>query len=80
MCYEKGEIMEEKKLSFQQSMIIEYLRRGGGYVSPTRIGNVIGTSLGFTNWHSAWASPKCLKLVKLGLLERNKHGWYKIKG
>jgi hypothetical protein len=65
-------------LSVEQKAIISYLN-GKDFVSPTEIGNQVGGDLTGHFQHSAWASPKCLKLVSMGLLRRNKKGWYKIK-
>jgi len=61
--------------------IIKYLY-GRGYVSPTQIGHAYGDHLygnnSFHTFHSAWASPKCLALVKDGLLDRNEKGHYAL--
>jgi hypothetical protein len=69
-------------LTKSQNWILKYLY-GRGFVSPTQIGNAYGDSKfgnnSFHSYHSAWASPKCKKLVELGLLERNKKGYYAIK-
>jgi len=50
--------------------ILDYLC-GEGWVSPTQIGKAWGPG-----YHSAWASPYCKKLVKEGLLLRNRRGHY----
>ena len=62
-----------------QEFILRYLN-GKGWTSPTQIGYAYGDTLhpsGFHNYHSAWASPKCRKLVKMGWLERNENGHYR---
>lgn len=53
--------------------ILKYLR-GKEWTSPTEIGKAYRKGL-----HSAWASPRCRKLVEKGLLERNAKGWYKLR-
>ena len=65
----KGSVM--KKLTYCQERIMRFLQ-GKDWTSPTDIGN------GLNRYHSAWASPKCLALVKLGALERNEKGHYRI--
>jgi hypothetical protein len=55
--------------------ILQYVeKRGSCYTSPTEIGREVGKM----GRHSAWASPKCRRLTKYGLLERSKRGWYRI--
>lgn len=58
-------------ISPQQIRILRYLR-GKNWTSPTQIG------MDLHRQHSAWASPKCLKLVAAGKLRRSKRGWYKL--
>ena len=53
------------------------------FTSPTEIGEAYGEykhGHGHfkTGYHSAWASPRCLKLVDSGVLERNDKGHYRI--
>jgi len=64
--------MARLTLNFQR---ILYYLKGKDWTSPSKI----GTDLKGAEFHSAWASPKCLSLVKHGLLKRNKKGWYKLK-
>lgn len=66
-------------MSKQCEWILKFLR-GRDWTSPTEIGNEYSYYLGVPGYHSSWASPKCLSLVKEGLLERNKRGWYKLVG
>ena len=61
------------KITNQQQWILNYLKDMDDFVSPTEIGGQYSK-----NHHSSWASPKCLKLVKMGLLERNNNGHYRI--
>jgi hypothetical protein len=60
------------KLTPLQTELLRYMR-GLPFTSPTDIGR------GF--WgpphHSSTASPVLLRLVKLGLVSRNKRGWYR---
>lgn len=64
-----------------QEWIVHYLQ-GRGWCSPTQIGRAYGDSKhgndSFHHYHSAWASPKCKKLVELGYLERNDKGHYRL--
>lgn len=64
--------MNKKSLTASEDFIILFLK-GRDWTSPTKIGESWGVG-----YHSAWASPKCKKLVKIGLLKRNKKGWYKL--
>jgi len=63
--------------------IIEYLtdKDPGNWTPPSEIGQAYGRYVGSTGsgMHSAWASPKCKKLVEVGVLLRNAHGWYQLK-
>jgi hypothetical protein len=61
-----------EKLTQRQDAVIEYLKDKLWYVSPTEIGNLFGG-------HSSIGSPICKSLVKIGRLERNKKGWYKLR-
>ena len=47
----------------------------GSFVSPTHIGHVLHPS---RKHGSPWASPRCIVLRNLGLLERNHRGHYRI--
>jgi hypothetical protein len=53
-----------------EERILEYLLEKGEWVSPTEIGKMVGGG----KWHSAWASPICLRLVRRGLLMLDKKG------
>jgi hypothetical protein len=64
------------KLSENELNICQYLAYNRDWISPTIIGGSCGPN---PNSHSAWASPICLRMVKKGLLKRNKKGWYKLK-
>ena len=77
-------IVNKENLS-PDEFILEYLRvqDRGCFISPTQIGHEYGEyKHGRTHWktgyHSAWASPRCKKLVSLGGLERNKNGHYRL--
>ena len=63
-------------LTDTEQWIVSYLQehKEEGFISPTDIGYAYGGSA-----HSAWASPKCLKLVDMGYLERSDKGWYRLK-
>ena len=58
------------KLTRTEQWVMDYLQ-DTDWTSPTDIGRAYGVS------HSAWASPRCLSLVKKGLLERNERGHYR---
>ena len=66
----EGEGMKE-----QYEWIINYLKENAGWVSPTKIGREYGKTIG-KYYHSSWASPKCLKLIKMNLIIRNEDGHY----
>lgn len=60
--------------------ILDYLNRPeniGKWISPTKIGRDLRPS---RLYGSAWASPKCLKLVAMSKLERNEKGQYRNWG
>jgi len=62
------------EITAYQSEILMYLKDKEGFISPTEIASKVG------HYHSSsWASPKCLNLVKQGLLIRNNKGHYAIK-
>lgn len=67
-----------RALTAKENDVLTYLQlqQDGKWTSPTKIGHDIGGG----NRHSAWASPICLRLVKLGLVLRHDCGWYKVKG
>ena len=66
--------MTQHKLSGRQQDVINYLR-GRDWTSPTEIGREV--------WnpprHSSAASPICLRLVAMGLLQRNRRGHYRLQ-
>lgn len=57
-------------MTAEQRWILAFLK-GKDWTSPTEIGREYGRLTGSPYMHSAWASPKCLKMVEAGLLERN---------
>lgn len=69
------------ELTKTESWIINYLS-GRGTCSPTQIGTAYGDHLHGNNsfhcYHSAWASPRCKKLVEKGLVERSDKGHYRL--
>ena len=66
------------RLTKNQENILGYLKDCKDYVSPTEIGNNVGSrnSRGILR-HSSWASPILKSLLKKGLIERNNQGWYR---
>lgn len=67
-----------------EEFIIKYLEGKYLFTSPTEIGLAYGIYKhglyhNKSGYHSAWATPRCKKLVALGVLERNKLGHYRIK-
>ena len=69
--------MAKRRISEQQACILEYLEQHAGeWLSPTEIGRFVGGG----GRHSSWASPKCKKLVSLGMVERSDKGWYRFVG
>ena len=66
-----------KELTATQKFILSFLD-GKGFVSPSKIGNAYGATIGKPYLHSSFASPICKKLVELGLLERSDNGHYCI--
>lgn len=58
-------------LTNEQAWVLNYLCGDYEYTSPTSIGVAWG------GHHSSWSCPKLKVLVKLGLVERNKKGWYR---
>jgi len=71
----KGDGM--KSITDAQEGILKYLAKEKKFVSPTNIGLAFGCSYESA---SPWASPRCLGLVKKGLLVRSNKGHYAIKG
>ena len=66
------------KLTTHQLRILGYLA-GKDWTSPSEIGHEVGgKSSSGIRYHSNWASPKCLRLVELGRLERNAQGLYRL--
>lgn len=63
----------------KQKVILDILKRTPDrFVSPTSVGCEYGRiELGRSDCHSSTASPTLMKLVAIGLAERNKNGWYK---
>ena len=64
--------LDDIMTSNEQNVLFYFEDHPDKYISPTEIGEEVGGE----NRHSSWGSPKCLKLVKLGFLERNEKGWY----
>lgn len=63
-----------------KEFILGYLE-GKDFTSPTEIGKAYGWQTYGDHgrgYHSSWASPHCLALVKQGKLERNPKGWYRL--
>lgn len=67
-----------KKLNTADQWIVSFLS-GKDWTSPTSIGMAYGAVHNKKDIHSAWASPKCKKLVELGLLDRSENGHYRLK-
>lgn len=65
-----------RPLTANEHDVLTYLQSQGVWASPTEIGEKVGGG----NRHSAWASPICLRLVKLGLVRRHTCGWYRVIG
>lgn len=71
----KNGMTKPVKLNAQEEWIVKYLKGSHEWVSPTAIGQAYG---GNYNSSSAWASPKCKRLVEKKLLKRNAKGHYKL--
>lgn len=65
------------KLNTTDQWILRFLF-GKDWTSPTSIGKAYGAENNKKDLHSAWASPKCKKLVGFGLLERSENGYYRL--
>lgn len=70
------------KLTANENKILNYLKSEWDvydqqyrWISPTWIGEACGNKAYVSA--SSWASPICLRLVKKGLIKRNKKGWYR---
>lgn len=50
------------------------LKEGRDWITPTEIGRFVGGP----KKHSSYGSPICLKMVELGIAEKNNKGWYKL--
>ena len=65
-----------KGLTERDVRVLSFLRgkskTAEGFISPTRIAQEVQSP----KHHSAWASPICLKLTKMGLIMRNSNGHY----
>jgi hypothetical protein len=72
--------MKTKSLSESGEKILAHLKRcrcmSDAFHSPTSIGIEFGIVY---DRASSWVSPKVTKLVKVGLVERNKTGHYRYK-
>lgn len=72
--------MKKDNLTKKELWMLSYLSFHYDFVSPTEIGRTYGFNvLGKAKCHSSTASPTLLKLTRLGLLERNDKGHYKLK-
>lgn len=71
-------------LTKTQQWVLDYLQQyPGDWVSPTSIGRAYGVfkhgdSFSAYAYHSAWGSPRCLALTKMGLIQRSGRGWYRV--
>jgi len=77
---ELSDPIKSKNTNACSDFILEYLKGKDYWTSPTLIGNAYGNTHGMSERGSSWASPKCIKLVKKGLLIRNGYGHYKLRG
>jgi hypothetical protein len=70
--------MKRSQLGEVNNNILKYLNNEDKYYSPTEVARAVGglTLLGFPKC-SSWASPKLIKLVRWGFVERNSKGHYK---
>jgi hypothetical protein len=61
----------------EEAAILSFLR-GREWTGPTDIARAVGPP----GSHSAWASPRCIRLVRKGLLERGgpRAGHYRLRG
>lgn len=73
------------ELTKRQKWFYDFLNEHDDWYSPTELGYAYGIwkseQMGRDSvplsYHSAAASPVCLQLVKLGLIQRNNAGHYK---
>lgn len=75
--------LSKYKLTYSQKMVYCYLYdRFGEWISPTEIGGRVGERLrlgtGSVKRYSAWACPRLKKLLKVGLINRNSKGQYRV--
>ena len=69
-----------EQLTEKEIWILNFLKTYPSvFLSPSYIGSQYGLSIGKLGFHSASASPTLLRLTKIGLIERNSKGHYKIK-
>lgn len=71
------------KLTDKQKFVIDFMSHiyltENQWVSPTLIGRLYGIRfLNRDDCYSSTGSPILKKLVDLGLVERNKKGWYRL--
>lgn len=72
--------MTKKQEWFLEYLKNVFLKTPEQWTSPTEIGKEYGRQvLNKEGLHSSSASPTCKKLVEMGLIVRNKNGWYKFK-
>jgi len=74
----KREYQFNSKLSENELNVFKYLQGKTEFVSPKKIGMVIGGKLP-DKGASKWGSVICRKLLSKGYLERNNRGHYLIK-
>lgn len=70
-------------LTKTQQWVLDYLTLyPGDWVSPTEIGRMYGRQKHNTGdpgtYNSAFASPRCLALTRMGLIQRSDKGWYRV--
>ena len=61
------------KLARMQQSVVDYLR-GKDWTSPSEIGREVWGP----GHHSSTGSPRCKRLVEMGVLERNERGHYRL--
>jgi len=62
-------------MTTNEQCVLDYLAKQDGWTSPTDI--CMGLHWGC---QSSPASRICKKLVSMGLVERHRRGWYRLKG